>query len=54
RKPVGLVYFAAADRAGRTIARRRRIGKIGRAQVRSRAVAEALTLLEALAEKASG
>lgn len=54
RKPVGLVYFAAANRDGRTIARRRRFGKIGRAKVRSRSVAEALTLLEALAEKASG
>ncbi len=54
RKPVGLVYFAAADRAGRSIARRRRFGKIGRAKVRSRSVAEALSLLEALAEKASG
>lgn len=53
RKPVGLVYFAAANRDGRHIARRRRFGKIGRAKVRSRSVAEALALLEALAEKAS-
>lgn len=52
RKPVGLVYFAAADRDGRRVARRRRFGKIGRAKVRSRSVAEALALLEALAEKA--
>jgi nicotinamide-nucleotide amidase len=53
RKPVGLVYFAAANRDGRRLARRRRFGKIGRAKVRSRSVAEALALLEALAEKAS-
>jgi nicotinamide-nucleotide amidase len=53
RKPVGLVYFAAANRDGRHLARRRRFGKIGRAKVRSRSVAEALALLEALAEKAS-
>lgn len=52
RKPVGLVYFAAADRDGRRVARRRRFGKIGRAKVRSRSVGEALALLEALAEKA--
>lgn len=51
RKPVGLVYFAAASRDGGQLARRRRFGKIGRANVRSRSVAEALMLLEALAEK---
>ena len=54
RKPVGLVYFAAASRGGRLIARRRRFGKIGRAKVRLGSVAEALTLLESLAEKAAG
>jgi len=53
RKPVGLVYFAAASRDGRHLARRRRFGKIGRANVRLRSVAQALALLEALAEKAS-
>lgn len=53
RKPVGLVYFAAANRDGRRLALRRRFGKIGRANVRLRSVAEALALLEALAEKAS-
>ncbi len=31
QKPVGLVYFAAASRDGRRLARRRRFGKIGRA-----------------------
>ncbi len=53
RKPVGLVYFAAADRDGRRLARRRRFGKIGRARVRLRSVIEALALLEMLAEDAS-
>jgi len=49
-KPVGLVYFAAARRGGRQIAYSRRYGKIGRAQVRQRSVAEALRLLRLLAE----
>jgi len=53
RKPVGLVYFAAASRDGRRLARRRRFGKIGRARVRLRSVAEALALLETLAEHSS-
>lgn len=53
RKPVGLVYFTAASRDGRRLARRRRFGKIGRARVRLRSVAEALALLEQLAENAS-
>lgn len=53
RKPVGLVYFAAASRDGRRLARRRRFGKIGRTRVRLRSVAEALDLLETLAENAS-
>jgi len=53
RKPVGLVYFAAAAREGRRLAGRRRFGKIGRARVRLRSVAQALTLLEALAEVVS-
>lgn len=52
RKPVGLVYFAAANRDGRLVARRRRFGKIGRSNVRSRSVVQALELLEALAEQA--
>jgi nicotinamide-nucleotide amidase len=51
QKPVGLVYFAAAARDGRVIARSRRFGKIGRRRVRERSVAEALDLLEALAKK---
>jgi len=50
QKPVGLVYFAAASRNGRRLARRRRYGKIGRSRVRLRSIAEALTLLEMLAK----
>ena len=50
RKPVGLVYFAAAMRDGKRVARARRFGKIGRQRVRLRSVAQALELLEALAE----
>jgi nicotinamide-nucleotide amidase len=45
-KPVGLVHFAAAARDGRVLHRERRFGDIGRAEVRQRSVAEALTLLE--------
>ncbi|HEY1982107.1 MAG TPA: CinA family protein [Xanthobacteraceae bacterium] len=52
RKPVGLVYFAATNRDGKRLARNRRYGKIGRQRVRLRSVAQALELLEALAEAA--
>jgi nicotinamide-nucleotide amidase len=48
-KPVGLVHFAAASRDGRQVAKQRLFGKIGRRQVRLRSVAQALALLEALA-----
>jgi nicotinamide-nucleotide amidase len=51
QKPVGLVYFAAASRDGRRIARKRLFGKIGRSRVRLRSVAEALRLLERLAPR---
>ena len=51
QKPVGLVYFAAASRDGRRLARSRRFGKIGRARVRLRSVALALELLAMLAEE---
>jgi nicotinamide-nucleotide amidase len=50
QKPVGLVHFAAASRDGRHIERKRLYGKIGRRRVRQRSVAEALKLLETLAE----
>jgi nicotinamide-nucleotide amidase len=52
QKPVGLVYFAAASRDGRYIARSRRYGKIGRRRVRERSIAEALELLQLVAEDA--
>jgi nicotinamide-nucleotide amidase len=51
QKPVGLVYFAAASREGRLLSQRRRYGKIGRTRVRLRSVAQALALLEQLAEE---
>jgi nicotinamide-nucleotide amidase len=49
QKPVGLVHFAAAQRGGRKIARKRLFGAIGRGRVRSRSVVEALAMLEQLA-----
>jgi len=49
-KPVGLVYFAAARRGGRRLSVSRRYGKIGRGRVRLRSVAQALDLLQRLAE----
>ncbi len=51
RKPVGLVYFAAASRDGRRLVRMRRFGAIGRRQVRERSVGEALNLLRRLARQ---
>ena len=47
-KPVGLVHFAAAARDGRLVHREERFGDVGRAEVRLRAVAEALAMLEDL------
>ena len=52
QKPVGLVHFAAASRDGRLLTRERRYGEIGRQSVRERSVAEALDLLQALAQEA--
>jgi nicotinamide-nucleotide amidase len=52
QKPVGLVYFAAASRDGRRIARKRLYGKIGRRRVRLRSVIEALALLQLLSRPA--
>jgi nicotinamide-nucleotide amidase len=52
QKPVGLVHFAAASRDGRRLAVHRHFGKIGRRRVRERSVAQALALLQALAEGA--
>jgi len=48
-KPVGLVHFAAASRAGHRLARELRFGDLGRGEVRRRSVLMALDLLEALA-----
>jgi nicotinamide-nucleotide amidase len=50
-KPVGLVHFAAAGRDGRLLHRERRFGDIGRAEVRERSVAEALSMLDQLASE---
>jgi nicotinamide-nucleotide amidase len=50
-KPVGLVYFAAADRSGRLLARRRLFGKIGRRRVRERSVVQAIELLQVLTQE---
>jgi nicotinamide-nucleotide amidase len=50
QKPVGLVYFAAANRDGRHLQRRRLFGRIGRRRVRERSVAQALAMLLALAQ----
>ena len=52
-KPVGLVHFAAAARDGRLIHREKRFGDVGRSEVRLRAVAEALAMLEELAGEAA-
>ena len=50
-KPIGLVYFCAASRSGRTIAHDRKYGDIGRAEVRRKSVLQALGMLTELAEK---
>jgi nicotinamide-nucleotide amidase len=47
-KPVGLVHFAAARRAGPLILRERRFGDIGRAEIRRLSVIEALAMLDEL------
>jgi nicotinamide-nucleotide amidase len=49
-KPVGLVHFGAASKAGRLILREKRFGDIGRTQVRHASVIEALAMLRELAE----
>src|SRR5262249_15485179 len=48
-KPVGLVHFAAAARAGRLLHQECRFGDIGRAQVRQVSVRQALAMLHELA-----
>jgi nicotinamide-nucleotide amidase len=49
-KPVGLVHFAAAARSGRLVHQERRFGDIGRREVRLASVAQALAMLQELAE----
>ena len=51
-KPVGLVHFAAASRAGKLLEEERRFGDIGRANVRFESVRQALAMLHALAADA--
>jgi nicotinamide-nucleotide amidase len=50
-KPVGLVHFAAAARDGRLMAREKRYGDIGRREIRVASVAEALAMLQLLADQ---
>jgi nicotinamide-nucleotide amidase len=50
-KPIGLVFFCATSRSGRVIARDRKFGDIGRADVRQKSVLQALAMLRELAEK---
>ena len=45
-KPVGLVHFGLAQRAGASRHRERRYGDLGRAGIRRAAVADAVGLLE--------
>jgi nicotinamide-nucleotide amidase len=47
-KPVGLVYVAAARLEGVPVVKELRLGDIGRGEVRSRTVTEALILLRSL------
>jgi nicotinamide-nucleotide amidase len=49
-KPVGLVHFAAATRAGRFTHREQRYGDIGRSEIRRLSVLQALDLLAELAK----
>ena len=51
-KPVGLVHFALACAGGPVRHLERRYGDLGRAEIRRRAVADALGLLEAAIEEA--
>ena len=50
-RPVGLVHFAAASRAGVLSHREMRYGDIGRNAVRHKSVLQALMMLKELAEK---
>jgi nicotinamide-nucleotide amidase len=50
-KPVGLVHFAAASRAGKLIHAEKRYGDIGRRLVRHKSVLQALMMLKEMAER---
>jgi nicotinamide-nucleotide amidase len=52
-KPVGLVHIAAASRAGALTHREMQYGALRRAQVRRKAVLDALAMLRTMAEKSS-
>jgi len=49
-KPVGLVHFAAASRAGRLVHAEKRYGNIGRAEVRKHSVLQAFLMLHDMAK----
>ena len=50
-KPIGLVHFAAVTRVGANLQVERRLGNIGREDVRKRSVTQALELLRRLADE---
>ena len=50
QKPVGLVHFAAASRAGRRLHQECRFGDLGRSEIRRLSVLQALAMLRQLAE----
>ena len=49
-KPLGLVHFAAASRAGQLVHAERKFGDVGRAQIRRASVGQALAMLSELAQ----
>ena len=49
-KPIGLVHFAVASRAGQLLHRERKFGEIGRSEVRNQSVLQALAMLREIAE----
>jgi len=49
-KPLGLVHFAAASRAGQLVHAERKFGDVGRAQIRRASVEQALAMLSELAQ----
>src|ERR1044071_6299437 len=53
-KPVGLVHFATASRAGKLLHVEKRYGDIGRADVRKQSVLQAFRMLHDLAEGEEG